>query len=162
MSKILGSWSGMRKYLEQEMLAESLKGRIQYSCTSYPNMDGKKIFEIRIDGKTFKHFSWETVAFKDKNLNQQEAWNIFWKEKDSVPVEDKTEFDDEDFCNALKIYRELPIEDSIVHSNPIVRMFAVLDRRIGKRTVAKLSENAENQPEWLRELYLLRINAENF
>ena len=30
MRKILGSWSGMRKYLEQDMIAESLKGRIRY------------------------------------------------------------------------------------------------------------------------------------
>ena len=27
MGKILGSWSGMRKYLEQDMLANSLQGR---------------------------------------------------------------------------------------------------------------------------------------
>jgi len=160
MSKILGSWSGMRKYLEQEMLADSLKGRVQYSCTSYPNMDGKKIFEIRIDGKTYKCFSWETVAFRNKGLEQQDAWTDFWKEKDTVPVEEKTEFDDEDFCDALKIYRELPIENSIFHINPLVRMFAVLDRRIGKRTLEKLTETAKNQPEWLYELYMLRINAE--
>lgn len=29
MAKVLGSWSGMRKYLEQEMLAESLAGRVK-------------------------------------------------------------------------------------------------------------------------------------
>ncbi len=124
-------------------------------------MDDKKIFEIRIDGKTFKRFSWETVAFKDKNTDPQKAWNKFWQEKESVPVEEKTEFDDEDFCDALRIYRELPIESSIFHKNPLVRMFAVLDRRAGKRTLEKLTETAESQPEWLRELYVLRINAEN-
>lgn len=84
MSKILGSWSGMRKYLEQEMTADSLKGRVQYSCTSYPNTDDKKIFEIRIDGKTFKRFSWETVAFRNKGTDKQEAWSNFWQEKGSV------------------------------------------------------------------------------
>jgi len=31
MSKILGSWSAMRRYLEQDMIADSLKGRIRYS-----------------------------------------------------------------------------------------------------------------------------------
>ena len=40
MGKALGSWSGMRKYLEQEMLADSLHGRIRYGCTSYVGMDG--------------------------------------------------------------------------------------------------------------------------
>jgi hypothetical protein len=51
MAKILGSWSGMRKYLEQEMIAESLRGRVRYGCTAYVGMDGCRIFEICIDGK---------------------------------------------------------------------------------------------------------------
>lgn len=33
MGKILGSWSGMRKYLEQEMLADSLHGRVRQIST---------------------------------------------------------------------------------------------------------------------------------
>ncbi|MEL7657927.1 MAG: hypothetical protein AAGU75_18695, partial [Bacillota bacterium] len=40
MAKAMGSWSGMRKYLESEMLASALKGRIRYSCTTYVGMDG--------------------------------------------------------------------------------------------------------------------------
>ena len=49
MSEFLGSWSGMRKYLEQEMLAESLKGRVRYGCTTYVGMDGAHVFEVCID-----------------------------------------------------------------------------------------------------------------
>ena len=61
MKKILGSWSGMRKYLEHEMLAESLRGRIRYGCTAYVGMDGCHIFEVCIDNIQVKRFSWETV-----------------------------------------------------------------------------------------------------
>jgi len=39
-------------------------------------------------------------------------------------------------------------------------MFAVLDRRIGKRTLEKLSGDVEAQPEWLRIFYNLRMQAE--
>ena len=56
-----GSWSGMRKYLEKEILADSLKGRVRYGCTTYVGMDGCKIFEVCIDDKQVKRFSWETV-----------------------------------------------------------------------------------------------------
>ena len=35
MAKILGSWSGMRKYLEQEMLAKSLEGRIRWTVAAF-------------------------------------------------------------------------------------------------------------------------------
>lgn len=61
MGKILASWSGMRKYLEQEMIADCLKGRVRYNCTTYTGMDGCRIFEIFIDKKLVKQFSWETV-----------------------------------------------------------------------------------------------------
>ena len=61
MSKILGSWSGMRKYLEREMIADSLQGRVRYNCTTYVGMDGCRVFEVFIDNKSIKRFSWETV-----------------------------------------------------------------------------------------------------
>lgn len=69
MSKTLGSWSGMRKYLEKEILAESLQSRIRYGCTTYVGMDNCKIFEVCIDDKQVKRFSWETVNsyFIDNN-----------------------------------------------------------------------------------------------
>ena len=61
MKKILGSWSGMRKYPEREMLAETLRGRVRYGCTRYVGMDDCHIFEVCVDGKQIKRFSRETV-----------------------------------------------------------------------------------------------------
>ena len=51
----------MRNYLEQEMLAESLRGRVRYNSTSFPGMDGCRLFEIYLDGALAKRFAWETV-----------------------------------------------------------------------------------------------------
>jgi len=53
----------MRKYLEKEMLAETLRGRVQYICTVYPGMDNFNTFEIRVDQKAWQHFSYENAAF---------------------------------------------------------------------------------------------------
>ena len=39
-------------------------------------------------------------------------------------------------------------------------MFAVLDRRVGKRTISKMKNIIDEQPEWLRQFYKLRIDAE--
>lgn len=61
MGKILASWSGMRKYLEQKMIADCLKDRVRYNCTTYTGMDGCRMFGIFIDKKLVKQFSWETV-----------------------------------------------------------------------------------------------------
>lgn len=169
MGKILGSWSGMRKYLEQDMLSDSLKGRIRYGCTAYVGMDGCHIFEICIDGNQVKRFSWETVNtyFFDNGYTQNknpfgknEYWSEFWTLLDKYTINDRTEYTDNEFCEALEIYRSQDINNSITSCNPLVRMFAILDRRIGKRTLNKLKNEISKQPFWLQQFYELRISAE--
>lgn len=169
MGKILGSWSGMRKYLEQEMLAESLKGRIRYGCTSYVGMDGCHIFEVLIDGKQVKRFSLETVntyfienGFTEnkKQFGIHEYWQEFWSLLDKFDINDRSEYTDDEFCDALACYRLQDIKESIASDNPLIRMFAVLDRRLGKRRLQKLKTEISKQPLWLRQFYELRISAE--
>lgn len=165
MGKILGSWSGMRKYLEEEMIADSLKGRVRYSCTTFVGMDGCGIFEIHIDNKTIKQFSMETVVSSvfdgNKPVDMKKYWETFWAEKENTPLENRKEFDDIEFAEALRLYRSLPIDKSLYFESPIVRMFAILDRRVGKRTLEKMAERIDEQPEWLKYFYKLRLCAEN-
>lgn len=79
---------------------------------------------------------------------------------DECSIESRTEYTDWEFSSALEKYRNQSIEESIASSNPIVRMFAVLDRRIGKRTLSKLKSTIDLQPEWLQQFYKLRLEAE--
>lgn len=170
MSKILGSWSGMRNYLEKEMLAECLRGRVRYNCTSYIGMDGCRIFEVYIDKKLVKQFSWETVNtyfirnnYKKniKPMGVGDYWEGFWLLMDTVPLNSRTEYTDDEFCDALESYRKQSIQQSMNSNNPLVRMFAILDRRIGKRTLVNVKESLEQQTEWLQSFYQLRLDSEN-
>ena len=157
MSKINGSWSIIRKYLEEEMLCETLKGRIRYNCTKHKGMDGTGLFEIYVDGnliKMFNMFHMSSQLFKNGDFN----WDDFWAEFDK-PMNQRTEFTDSEFANALEDYRSSDISTSLASENPIVRMFAILDRRIGKRTLEKIKETISDQPEWLQFFYELRIDA---
>lgn len=165
-----GSWSGMRKYLEKEMLAESLKGRVRYGCTTYVGMDGCKIFEVCIDDKQVKRFSWETVnnyfiekGYKsiEKPYGAIEYWDEFWTLLNKYPLKERNEYKDSEFAEALAVYRNQDIQISIQCDNPIVRMFAILDRRVGKRTLEKLKDTLDEQPEWLKHFYVLRFEAES-
>lgn len=168
MGRALASWSGMRKYLEQEMLAEELHGRIRYGCTKYKGEDGYCVFELYIDGNQVKRFSWETMntyfienGYKQNSnpFGQMEYWDEFMRLRNEVPMQNRTEYGDDEFSDALRIYRNQTIQESIRSENPIVRMFAVLDRRIGKRTLKSCMENLEAQPEWLQSIYRLRFKA---
>ena len=127
-------------------------------------MNGCRIFEVCIDGVQVKRFSWETVNtyFIDSGCTENkkpsgiaEYWSDFWCLLDKYPISQRTEFTDEEFCEALNIYRNQDIQGSILSDNPIVRMFAVIDRRIGKRTLQKCKEVLMEQPDWLRQFYEL-------
>lgn len=89
-----------------------------------------------------------------------EYWKEFWSLLEKYPIENRTEYTDDEFCEALEIYRNQKIQESMGSSNPIIRMFAVLDRRVGKRTLKKIKLYVENQPKWLVEIYQLRLEAE--
>ena len=170
MAKVLGSWSGMRRRLEDEWLADNLKRRIRYNCTTYVGMDGCHIFEIFVDGRLFKQFSLETLntyfiqCGMKQNSNfygKREYWeefNALWL---SIPPEQRTEYTDDEFCTALSKYGNQSISDSLDSGNPLERMFAILDRRVGRRTLQGLKPSLPEQPKWLASLYCLRLNAEN-
>ena len=168
MAKALGSFGGMRKYLEKEMLSPALRGRIRYGCTHFAGMEECRVFEISVDGKTVKRFSWETVnsyfiekgyAKKTSPMSIREYWQGFWPLLEKYPMARREEYTDQEFCAALETYRNQSIQASLSSPDPIVRMFAVLDRRVGKRAMQRLTEERESQPDWLRFFYDLRVNC---
>lgn len=170
MSKTLGSWSGMRKYLEQEMLADNLKKHVRYNCTTYVGMDGCKVIEVFNDDVMLKRFSLETVntyfienGYKKNRefYGTNEYWEGFVSLLDKITISQRAEHTDDEFCEALEKYRNQSILDSIYSENPIERMFAVLDRRIGKRTLIKIKDSIHKQPLWLQTFYKLRLSAES-
>ena len=40
-------------------------------------------------------------------------------------------------------------------------MLAILDRRVGKRRLISMKDKIENEPDWIKNFYRLRMNAEN-
>ncbi len=52
------------------------------------------------------------------------------------------------------------IEMSLKSENLIVRIFAVLDRRVGKRRLALMKETIAEEPDTFREFYAIRMKAE--
>ena len=134
-------------------------------------MDGSRIFEICIDGRPVKHFSLETVNtwFLDNGyrpgprpVGLGEYWDGLWMLLDEVPRSRRTAYTDDEFCDALAAYRTQDIAASLHSENPLVRMLAILDRRVGKRTLSALRDTVSQQPEWLQNFYRLRMDAEDF
>lgn len=155
---IEGSWKGMKKRLEQDLLCSSLKGRISYHFTEYSRFGSAgDCASVSLDGQPVKKFGFMHAVSQLKKqgvlLEGQHPWD--------VPMQERDEYELAEFTCALKTYRNQPIAASLQSSDPIVRMFAILDRRVGKRTLIRIRETLPEQPEWLRALYIARMRAED-
>lgn len=164
----MSRWSAIRVKLEQEHLALALRGRIQYFATSYskcPDHEGRAA--VRVDGREiFKSSYYESCFAEWSACKEIDKYNIdlSFKERCELvrqKVLDGGDFDQRDFYNAFCEFDNQSIEMSLVSSNPIVRMFAILDRRVGKRKLISLSSTMESELPWLRMFYRLRCDAEN-
>jgi hypothetical protein len=174
------SWSGIRKLLEEDLLCEALRGRVQYFITKYNNAhDESGRVAVRVDGVEVLKGN-EFIYYRDylplENALKKElgvprrAWNGrgFLNKEENEKVEElikqqmleQGDFSVWQFTDALQEYKNNPIKESLSSLNPIVRMFAILDRRVGKRTLQRLEQEMEQQPEWLRFFYQLRMSAE--
>ena len=148
----MSSWSGIRKKLETEYLAPSLRGHIQYYATSYsrsPDHEGRAA--IRYDGKEI---------IKGCYYNHWIKADLFPKdEKYEKRMKKEFAFMD-DTALRLGIFDQQSIEMSLKSENLIVRIFAVLDRRVGKRRLALMKETIAEEPDTFREFYAIRMKAE--
>ncbi len=146
------SWSSLRKILEEDRLCPALRGRVQYFLTRYREApDGYGRFAVRVDGEEWLHGGYLEVATKAP-------------QRFSYPVrmyDDSGLYDEWEFVKSVEAYAdELPIHEALIHENPIIRMLAVLDRRIGQRRLPEIAAALPDQPEWLRRFYRLRLDAE--
>ncbi|MCL2362399.1 MAG: hypothetical protein FWC73_11380 [Defluviitaleaceae bacterium] len=160
------SWSAMRKILEQENICCSLKGRIQYFQTRYRDAhDQTSRIAIRLDGKeVFKsdYFDWSTKQYEASRELRESADNeksnmAFYEEVDYL-VSSRGGIPSL-FCS-FYIYHNNNIDESLASPDAMVRLFAILDKRVGKRRLKKLLPEVENQPEWLQIFFKLRLEAE--
>ena len=160
----MSTWSGIRHKLETEYLVPSLRGHIQYFATSYsksPDHEGRAA--IRYNGKEI---------IKGNYWNQYVKAHLFPKDdtydrrmRESFPFIDNTAlelgvFDQRCFYQAFEEFDNQNIDKNLSSDNLIVRIFAILDRRVGKRRLLSMRELMENQPSVFQEFYAIRMHHE--
>ena len=160
----MSTWSGIRKTLESEYLAESLKGHISYFATSYsrsPDHEGRAA--IRYNGKEIikgcYYHNWTKASSfpKDEKYERRMSEEFAFMDDTAIKL---GVFDQRCFYEAFDEFDNQSIEKSLYSENLIVRIFAVLDRRVGKRRLLTLKENIENEPDTFKEFFAIRMNAE--
>lgn len=160
----MSSWSGIRKRMESEYLAESLKGHISYFATSYsrsPDHEGRAA--IRYNSKEIikgcYYYNWTKAASfpKDEKYERRMSEEFAFMDDTAIKL---GVFDQRCFYEAFDEFDNQSIEKSLYSENLLVRIFAVLDRRVGKRKLLTLKENIENESDTFKEFFAIRMNAE--
>ncbi|MDE7061933.1 MAG: hypothetical protein K2O73_01645 [Lachnospiraceae bacterium] len=70
-------------------------------------------------------------------------------------------FDQCCFYRAFDEFDNQSIEESLSSEDMIVRIFALLDRRVGKRRLLKMKDGIENESETIKGFFSIRANAEH-
>lgn len=160
----MSTWSGIRKRMESEYLAESLKGDISYFATSYsrsPDHEGRAA--IRYDGKEIikgcYYHNWTKAASfpKDEKYERRMREEFAYIDYTAIKL---GVFDQRCFYRAFDEFDNQSIEKSLYSENMLVRIFAVLDRRVGKRKLISMKETIENEDDTFKEFFAIRMNAE--
>ena len=112
-----------------------LRGRIDFYVTSYrKSHDGADKVWITVDGtRVFdcKHYRYERA--------EADAYHVgLHDEKLKESLREKEIHSPKDFGVAMRAYVDMPIMEAVVSSDPLIKAFALVDRRLGKRTLAKL------------------------
>ena len=160
----MSTWSGIRKRMESEYLAESLRGHISYFATSYsksPDHEGRAA--IRYDGKEVikggYYQNWTKAEFfpKDEKYERRMSQEFAYMDDTAIKL---GVFDQTCFYEAFKEFDNQSIVKSLCSENLLVRIFAVLDRRVGKRKLISMKETIENEPDTFKEFFAIRMNAD--
>ena len=172
------SWSNLKKQM-RDLLCDSLKDKITYFYTSYNevrNAYGRAT--INCDKKELVAFSWdighakwddEYTVLNENNVNIQTlgSFQAVWDEQKRVQEElNKSKWMPEgklcetDFINAVTTYLKTDITTSLHSDNYLLRIFAYMDRRVGKRTLVKIQEEVEKLPDWVKQFYRIRCEAD--
>lgn len=160
-------WSKKKKIL-YSFICDSLKDRIDFNVIKYRKshdalgrvvilLDKKEILStstVKFEYELYKKLEYysedETIEEYDKR------WEVACKD-----LNYKGYFSELDFFDALETYMSNSIEESIKSDNTIIKILAIIDRRLGKRRLRLLKNNIENENYLVKYFYDIRSSSEN-
>ena len=149
-------------------MAIELKNKVDYFLTYYTKVhDSYGRASVRIDGKDVVCFSWINMYRQEADVSDQLKEKGYWDYKDPELVDKwnlEGNYCESDFLDAALQFLNLPIEKALSSESYLIKLFAILDRRVGKRTLKRIADGKEylNYPEWIRQFYELRLSTGGF
>lgn len=156
------SWSSLKKQMN-DLLCDSLKDQISYFYTSYHdvhNAYGRAT--INYMKKELVVFSWVEMYEQEHEVSRilREGKMVSYEELQKGKWIPEGILCDKDFIQSLTIYLKTDVTTSLHSDNYLLRIFAYMDRRVGKRTLIRIKDEVDKLPEWVKQFYQIRCEAE--
>ncbi|MGD6940611.1 SF0329 family protein [Cytobacillus gottheilii] len=177
-------WTKLKKLLENR-LCESLKGRLEIRTTAYRKahdqpsrmwitLDKKEIycaadqvFEMNVEEQyqllkeeqqlePIPYDSDWTTMFQSK---ERAALLDAYEEAEQIVIK-KNVIAEYSMYHSLLEYIQLSIDEALQSQDPVIKAFAMLDRRLGKRRLEKLKEENKESHSFIQLLLQIRCEAE--
>ena len=171
------SWSNLKKQMT-ELLCDALSDKITYFYTSYHsvhsaygratiNYEKRELVAFSWDIGLFIQWEDEYKALRELSVQEKKTLGNVWNAQIHINEALMREkwmpnctLCDSDFIQAVTVYLKKDIASALSSENYLLRVFAYMDRRVGKRTLVKIREVIESLPEWVQRFYRLRCEAE--
>jgi hypothetical protein len=144
-------WSKLKSRIK-DLISPEFRERIDFHVTSYrKSHDGADKVWIVIDGVrvfscNYYHSERATAEAFYSGLRGEQIKAYLVEGEVHTP---------RDFGEAMRLYLDMPIADALSSSNPLVKAFAIVDRRVGKRAIAQL-EIPDSEHTLIKAFYKLR------
>jgi len=160
-------WSKL-KHLVEDRMADSLQRRIEVHSTRYHSGEGRGW--ITVDKREVADFSTPGNLMRVHRLAIERSGSDFWDAEGgtqyrAVRREVETTLQGDGAYNQWGYHRalwdslSLPIGDALLSDEMLIRAFAMLDSRLGKRRLRTL-RLAEDEHPLVRQFYDLRCETE--
>ena len=132
----------------KEFICPELQDRVDFYMTrfreahdqvgrAWVTIDGTEVLDCSYYRRHMAVWSGHRAMMKDMGgdylKNYSDSWNAANKKADADLI-----FSDGFFRNAVLAYLDISIKDALVSKNPLIEAFALIDRRVGKRTFEKI------------------------
>lgn len=156
-------WTKLKHKYKTEFLHESVRARVDFHFDVYRkthDLDGQ-VLRVSIDGVTV--FKGNTLRYmvQENKLSQQfklEHPERSWREVSEMTgqiLQDEALHPRYQLTEAMREIMILPIEAALQHEDPIIRAFALLDKRVGRRRLEQIHLTEDSHP-LIRLFYQVR------
>ncbi|ARU63303.1 hypothetical protein CBW65_21685 [Tumebacillus avium] len=156
-------WTKLKHKYKNEFLHESVRARVDFHFDVYRkthDQDGQ-VLRVSIDGETVFKGNKLLYMLREHECSRQikrEAPELSWREASVLADQRLAKEAIHSRYHLTEAMREimiLPIKAALQHEDPIIRAFALLDKRVGRRRLEQIQVTEDSHP-LIRLFYQVR------